>query len=105
MGFALNRTDRTSGSMVHDSHDGARGQLAFRRNITANLAGAAPSSNIMCLLQSLTRDDVRGADDEKHDREDDEECIHGSSYWTSRIVDARRLSTLVRTARTVTRPR
>jgi hypothetical protein len=34
----------------------------------------------MCLLQPLARDDVRGGDDEKHDRDEDEERIHDRSY-------------------------
>jgi hypothetical protein len=34
----------------------------------------------MSLLQTLARSDVRGGGDEKHDRHDDEERIHGGSY-------------------------
>jgi hypothetical protein len=34
----------------------------------------------MFLLQPLACGDVCGGDDEKHDRDDDEERIHGGSY-------------------------
>jgi hypothetical protein len=32
------------------------------------------------LLQPFARDNVRGSEDEKHDRDDDVERIHGGSY-------------------------